>query len=211
LIVPTLQRGNAAGTLQRPSTPPSFPLPPNRTKKNNVKTGHFFRASPNKTGRWSVETIVITGEDAKNSAHLMPPPVAWMHSLRNRPTNPTDPGLRCAPSRLRNAPTTHQRGNKAHPASLPLLQIHRDVDQTHAPASQKNVGRLLFPNKVYPAKRRIAWTRDIRGCRGPLALSRAAGCGTGGRGKLFERSEFLPRRFRSSATGVVSAAGRPFL
>ena len=45
----------------------------------------------------------------------------------------------------------------------------------------------------------------------PLALSRAAGCGTGKRGKLFERSEFLPRRLRSPSTGVVSAAGLPFL
>jgi len=44
----------------------------------------------------------------------------------------------------------------------------------------------------------------------PLPLSRAAGCGTGSRGELFERSEFLPRRFCILATGVVSAAGLHF-
>ena len=33
----------------------------------------------------------------------------------------------------------------------------------------------------------------------------------GTRGKLSERSEFLPRRFRTPSTGVVSAAGLPFL
>ena len=45
----------------------------------------------------------------------------------------------------------------------------------------------------------------------PLALSRAVRFGTGGRGKLFERSEFLPRRFRNLATGAVSVARLPFL
>ena len=44
----------------------------------------------------------------------------------------------------------------------------------------------------------------------PLPLSRAARCGTGRRGKLFERSEFLPRRFRIPATRVVSAARMHF-
>ena len=42
-------------------------------------------------------------------------------------------------------------------------------------------------------------------------LSRAVGFGAGKRGKLFERSEFLPRRVQILPTGVVSAARLPFL
>jgi hypothetical protein len=44
-----------------------------------------------------------------------------------------------------------------------------------------------------------------------LPLSRAARSGTGSRGKLFERSEFLPRRFRTLTNGVFSAAWLPFI
>jgi len=70
-------------------------------------------------------------------------------------------------------------------------------------------GREL--NYVHPAKSKIEAHMEIRGNVGASPLSRAAGAETGKRGKLFERSEFLPRRFWTTANGVVSATRLPFL
>ena len=65
--------------------------------------------------------------------------------------------------------------------------------------------------RAHPAEGKIQTQENIRGRRVPSALSRSAGSEIGKRGKLFERSEFLPRRFQRSSNGVVSAARLPFL
>jgi len=95
-----------------------------------------------------------------------------------------------------------------------LCALTWPADEYRAKAAQqtKQQGcKFRKVRKVRPAEEFFVCTEVIRGRWEPSALSRAAGFGTGCRGKLFERSEFLPRRLQTPATGVVSAARLPFL